>query len=215
MPAPAAAAALPFLAKAAGFAKGLFGIKGAAAAGAAAKGAAARAGIGVATQGGRRMAGNMLTSYLGGKPTLRNLAENYALDAGFGVLAGINSPGDIGDKLIAGTSVGLSGGLGGMVGTTAYGKLFNKGQMPTGLARQFTEFGGAAVGDEIGFAASEALQRMKGGGLSAYERQAMEGDRAYRNQIEEELLAKYGLLQGIPSTYSYGSDPFLQDNGLG
>ena len=162
----------------------------------------------------KRFAGDTMTKYLGGKVGPKSLAENFGLDAAFGVMAGINTPGDLGDKLIAGTSVGASGALGGVLGTTGYARLFNKGQMPTGIARQFTEFGGAMMGDEVGYAASEALQRMKGGGMSAYERMQVEGDRQYRNQIEEELLAKYGLLPGVPTQNTYLNDPFLSENGL-
>ena len=199
--------AIPFIAPLAGFAKGMLGVKGAAAAGAAAKGAAARAGA-------TRFAGDAMKNYLGGKVTPMRLAENFALDGVFGVMAGMNSPGDLGDKLIAGTTVGLSGGIGGMLGTTAYGKIFNKGRMPTGIARQMTEVGGAMLGDEVGFGLSESLQRLKGGGTTPYEKMAQEGNADQQQQIEREVLSKYGLLQGIPTGYHYGSDPFLVDNGL-
>ena len=206
--------AIPFIAPLAGFAKGLVGMKGAAAAGAAAKGAAARAAMGTGAKATSRFAGDALRSYLGGSPTAGRLAQNFALDAAFGVMSGLNAPGDIGDKLIAGTSVGLSGALGGIGLTSGYGKLFNKGRVPQGMTRMATEFGGNLLGDEVGFAASNALRRMKGGGTTPYEKMAMEGEMAQRAEIERDVLNRYGLLPSVPSPYHYG-DPFMADNGLG
>lgn len=162
---------------------------------------------------GKRMAGTAMRNYLGGDPTARRLAENFGLDAVFGVMAGMNTPGDLGDKLIAGTTVGASGALGGMLGTSAVGAL-RGGKMPTGFGRQMTEVGGSIIGDEVGFAASEGLQRLKGGGQTGYERMAAEGDQQYRQQLEEEFMRKYGLLPSVPSSLNYGQDLFMQENGL-
>ena len=162
---------------------------------------------------GKRMAGTAMRNYLGGDPTARNLAENFGLDAVFGVMAGMNTPGDLGDKLIAGTTVGTSGALGGMLGTSAVGAL-RGGRMPTGFGRQMTEVGGSIVGDEAGFALSEGLQRLKGGGQTGYERMAADGDQQYRQQLEEEFMRKYGLLPSVPSSLNYGHDYFMQENGL-
>ena len=162
---------------------------------------------------GKRMAGQALSNYLGGPATARNLAENFGLDAVFGVMAGMNTPGDLGDKLIAGTTVGTSGALGGMLGTSAVGAL-RGGRMPTGFGRQMTEVGGSIVGDEAGFALSEGLQRLKGGGQTGYERMAADGDQQYRQQLEEEFMRKYGLLPSVPSSLNYGQDYFMQENGL-
>tara|TARA_B100000073_G_scaffold201105_1_gene166501 strand:+ start:204 stop:866 length:663 start_codon:yes stop_codon:yes gene_type:complete len=212
---------LPLLGKVFAAAKGLLGAKKAAAAVKATQlgipgltAGATKAATGKGLIGGaKRFAGEAFTNYLGGKPTVKNLAENFGLDAVFGGLAAAQTPGDLGDKLIAGTTVGLSGGLGGMIGTTGYGKLFNKGQMPTGLTRQMTEVGGALLGDTVGMSVSDNLQRMKGGGLTAWEREAQQSDELYRKQLEQEILAKYGIL-GQPYQTGYGSDPFLVENGL-
>ena len=213
--------ALPFLGKAFAAAKGLLAAKKAAAVVKATQlgipgltAGATKAATGKGLLGGaKRFAGEAFTNYLGGKPTVKNLAENFGLDAVFGGLAAAQTPGDLGDKLIAGTTVGLSGGLGGMIGTTGYGKLFNKGKMPEGLTRQMTEVGGALLGDTVGMSVSDNLQRMKGGGLTAWEREAQQSDELYRKQLEQELLAKYGML-GQSYQTGYGSDPFLLENGL-
>ena len=162
---------------------------------------------------GKRMAGQAVTNYLGGPATAKNQAEKFGLDAVFGVMAGMNTPGDLGDKLIAGTTVGTSGALGGMLGTSAVGAL-RGGKMPTGFGRQMTEVGGSILGDEVGFAASEGLQRLKGGGQTGYERMAADGDQQYRQQLEEEFMRKYGLLPSVPSSLNYGQDYFMQENGL-
>ena len=73
--------------------------------------AAGKTGGAVASKGilgnAKRMAGDALYSYLGEKPTLGNLATNFGFDAGFGILQGITTPGDLGDKVIAGVSSGL------------------------------------------------------------------------------------------------------------
>ena len=187
-----------------------FGAGAKAAAGGAAKAAAG----GLAKKGlltnAKRFAGDAMTSYLGGAPNAQNLAANFGIDAAFGVMAGLQDPGDIGDKLIRGLTVGGSGALGGIGGTMGLAKL--TGKMPTGFARQATELGGAMLGDQIGYSMGDGLQRIKGGGMTAYEKQAMQQDALYKQQLEKELMAKYGI-NPIPSYNT--NDPFLASNGIG
>lgn len=141
----------------------------------------------------KRYAGDMMTDYLGGKPTVRNLAENFGLDAAFGVYAGFNEPGDLGDKVIRGLATAGSGGLGGAATTVGLSKL--TGKMPTGFARQATEFGGAMLGDQVGYSIADSLQRAKNSGLTAWEQEA--------------------LRQEMEMAYGQGGDPFLYEQGLG
>ena len=49
------------------------------------------------------------------------------------------------------------------------------------------------LGDMAGMGVSDSLLRAKGGGMTPYERQAAEGDAAYRKQIEDQIKAQYGI----------------------
>ena len=168
----------------------------------AAAGAAAKQGF---LQSGKRMAGNALTNYLGGKPTAGALADRFGMDAAFGVMQGVNTPGDLGDKLIAGTMSAGGGALGGIASVTGVGKLM--GKMPGDRMRGYLEMGGSVAGDMAGFSAGESIQRLKGGGTTPYEKQAMIADQQYRAQLEEEFRRQYGI-------GGYTQDPFLDGNGL-
>ena len=177
--------------------KGLFAAKkiaGAAGAATAATKAAAATGAkqGILGKAGR-MAGDVMKDYLGGSVTKKALLENFGLDAAFGVYAGMNEPGDIGDKVIRGLTTAGAGGLGGVGATVGLSKL--TGKMPTGFARQATEFGGAMLGDQVGYSIADSLQRAKNGGLTAWEQEA--------------------LKQEMEQMYAQGGDPFLYEQGLG
>jgi len=122
----------------------------------------------------------------------------YGPDALNTVAIAANTPGDMGDKLIAGISTGGSMALGG------YGA--------RKLLKGRGGFGGALVGDflggEFGYhtgnAASEALLRLKGGGTTPYDKL----DADYRRQLEQQILAQHGL-----AGYTI-DDMFLAQNGL-
>ena len=178
-----------------------------AAAGTAAKtaaGAAAKKGL---LAGTKRMAGDVMTKYLGGKPTVGALADRFGMDAFFGGLSALNTPGDLGDKLIAGTTTAAGGALGGIGAFGAVNKL--TGKVPTDRMRGYLEMGGSLVGDQVGFGVADNLMRIKGGGMTPYEKMAAEQDAAYRAQVDAEIRAHYGIPSGNIS------DPFLFDNGLG
>jgi hypothetical protein len=149
---------------------------------------------------GGRFAGNALKSlfkvpgtnqYMGkGELTLRLLPDIL-----FGGLEGAMTPGDIGDKLIAGTSTALGGSLGGL----GLGRLGGTNQvLGTGL-----DIGGSILGDFAGRAVGDQIQRGKdkvagGKGLTAYER-LNEKDREKLEQLIREdqtgrILAELGLL---------------------
>jgi hypothetical protein len=189
------AAAAPLLAKAGMFAKGLVGL-GAAKAGTSAlvtgamgKGLAARGAIGAATQGARKFAGNALASYMGpGGVTAGNVAANFAPDAVFGVMQGAMTPGDLGDKLIAGGSTAIGGALGGVGAVSALGKFGQQGG-----GRMLAEFGGGMLGDMVGQSAGDVVLRAKGGGTTPWEKVQQQGDQEYRQQLEREVLAAYGI----------------------
>ena len=54
----------------------------------------------------------------------------------------------------------------------------------------------------------DALQRLKGDGMTPYERLAAEGDIQRQREIEERLMQAYGLAGHRPL------DPFFAENGL-
>ena len=186
------------LASALGMAKGLAGIGyakgGAAAIGGFAKGAGARAAIGKAASGlgggsVKKFAGNALANYMGpGGVTAGNLAANFAPDAVFGVMQGAMTPGDLGDKIIAGGSTAIGGALGGVGAVSALGKFGQQGG-----GRMLAEFGGGMLGDMGGQMVGDQVLRAKGGGTTPWEKVQQDGDQEYRKQLEREVLAAYGI----------------------
>ncbi len=178
------------LASAVGMAKGLAG--GAAARQlaipgltAAAKGVGVRGGLGAA----KKFAGNALANYMGpGGVTAKNLATNFGMDAAFGLYQGAMTPGDLGDKLIAGVGTGVGGAVGGVGLVSALGKHKNNA-----IARMGAELGGNLVGDMGGQIISDQVLRAKGGGTTPWEKLQQQGDQQYRSEIERQMLAQLGI----------------------
>ena len=185
MPLPfAIPAAGALIGKAIGFAKGLTGIAGAAktAAGAAgiAKGAAARAAM-------PRMAGQILTNIpnrfatSGAMPkNLTETAMTFGPDVFFGGMAAAQTPGDFGDKLIAGSMSGLGGALGGVGLRGAIGSQ-NMG------VNVMSEMMGGVGGDMLGQGTADSLLRLKGGGTTPYEKMAA----VQQKELEQDILRRY------------------------
>ena len=96
------------------------------------------------------------------------------------------TPGDLREKLIAGTTTAVGGGIGGL-GTSALlpGKL--KTNM---LVRQPVEFAGGFAGDMVGQMVGDQAQRLTSpDGKTAYERL----DEQRRRLVEQQTLAAVGL----------------------
>jgi hypothetical protein len=132
-----------------------------------------------------------------GKITAGSLAGRFAPDAVFGALAAAQTPGDIGDKAIAFGASTLGGGLGG-AGLTALtrGKLGMVGEMVGG-------FGGDYLGMMAGDTLSRGKDRLMGGeGLTAWERMGAEQQSQYAQELEQQILAQYGLLPGTREQYA-------------
>ena len=116
----------------------------------------------------------------------------FGPDGVWAVVNAVQNPGDLTDKLIAGTTdfVGSAGtGL-------AFAAPFNK--RAPGVA-QGLDMLGSTVGMFGGMAVSEGMQRgkdkmMGGQGLSAYERANVQYEEQFRQQIMQELSAA-GLLR--------------------
>ena len=154
---------------------------------------AARTAAGTAIKGGlgsvKKFAGKALADYMGpGGVTAKNLATNFGMDAAFGIYQGAMTPGDLGDKLIAGVGTGVGGAMGGVGLVSALGKHKNNA-----IARMSAELGGNLVGDMGGQVVSDAVLRAKGGGTTPWEKLQQEGDQQYRSEIERQMLAQLGI----------------------
>ena len=206
--------ALPALAKALAFAKGVTGL------GKAASIAKNASMLGAFHKGAKvsRLAGDALakagtlvpksvgeaTKMIVGKDLYNNKGDllfRLAPDAVFGVMGGVMTPGDLGDKVIAGGTQFLGGGLTGIAagrGARALGM--------TQRAADMADMVGSVGGDFLGMAVGDQILRAKGGGMTPMEQQMMEQDALYRAQLEQEFLQKYGFNPAV--------DPVMASNGL-
>ena len=131
-----------------------------------------------------------------GTITAGSVAGRFAPDAMFGVLAATQTPGDAFDKATAFATSTLGGGLGG-AGVTAMtrGKLGFLGEMAGGM-------GGDMLGMQVGDAISRGKDKLMGGqGLTPYERMGAAEQQAFANDLENQILAQYGLLPGTREQY--------------
>ena len=117
---------------------------------------------------------------------LTDIIANFGIDAAFGVMQGVMTPGDLREKLIAGTSTAVGGAVGGLgLSATLPGKL--KTNM---LVRQPVELAGGFAGDFAGQAVGDFAQRITSpDGKTAYDRLAEEE----RRRVEQQTLATLGL----------------------
>ena len=139
-----------------------------------------------------RMAGTALNIgkglFKGMGPT--EIVGRLAPDALFGVMEGAMTPGDLGDKIIAGSGAAIGGAAGGL----ALGKL--GGNTPAGF---LLDMGGSIGGDMIGRMASDQVLRGKdaisgGKGRTPYEKMS---DKQMEELIQSgklQALAELGLL---------------------
>ena len=208
--------ALPALAKALAFAKGITGLGGAVKGGSATlaalgKGQAARMAAKKFAGDALAKAGTMVPKSVGeatkmvvGKDLYNNKGDllfRLAPDAVFGVMGGVMTPGDLGDKVIAGGTQFLGGGLTGIAA--------GRGARALGMgtrAADMADMVGSVGGDFLGMAVGDQILRAKGGGMTPMEQQMMEQDALYRAQLEQEFLQKYGFNPAV--------DPGMAANGL-
>ena len=117
---------------------------------------------------------------------IEDIAANFGIDAAFGVLQGVMTPGDLREKLIAGTSATIGGGLGGLTAAS----VLPKGMKQKQIFRQPVEIAGGFTGDMLGQMVGDQAQRLTSSdGKTAYERLADE----QRRQVEQQALAAYGI----------------------
>ena len=127
------------------------------------------------------------------------MALRVVPDIGFGVLAATQTPGDLGDKLIAGGTQALGGVTGGLLG----GKLGGSNQILSNML----DMGGSVAGDFAGMAVGDNAQRIKdrmmgGEGLTAWERMGAQEQAQYAQQLEQQILSQYGLIPGTREQYA-------------
>ena len=185
------------------------GVKTASAVGAAMKlGLAGKAAGGVAASTGARMASQSLANAafkggLGkaifGEMSKGQIAARLAPDLMFGGLAAATTPGDIGDKLIAGGASAVGGGLGGIA-------LGRAGERFGDTAGFLADMAGSYGGDYAGMMVGDSLQRgkdslMGGSGQTAYERMSAEQQAQFAEQIRRQTLAGAGLVPGVQDRY--------------
>ena len=162
-----------------------------------------------------RLAGKALQN--SGKFLINNMGQStgeIALrvvpDIGFGVLAATQTPGDLGDKLIAGSTQAAGGVLGGVAAGGLARKL-GAGNSIQNLA----DMAGSVGGDFAGMAVGDNLSRgkdllMGGSGQTAWERMGEQEQAAFAQNLEQQILAQYGMLPG--SREQYAVDP---SSGMG
>ncbi len=187
------------LASAFGAAKGLVG------------GAAARQlaipGLQVAAKGmAPRMAGDaMFKSGIGnavfGQMGKADIISRLAPDAIFGGMAALQTPGDIGDKLIAGSTSALGGGLGGIALSRGASRLGMNG-----MGNYLADMAGYVGGDMVGMGVGDTLMRGKdkiagGAGMTPYERMSAEQQKQFADQIRQQTLSGAGLVPGLQDRY--------------
>lgn len=131
--------------------------------------------------------------------TVGQAVDRFALDALMGGVYGAMTPGDFGDKLIAGTTSAVGGAVGGMALRGAWSPTSN-------LGIQLAEVGGSVGGDMLANGVSDGLLRMKGNGSTPYEKMAAEQQKELERQIMQNFMSGKG---GYPS-----SNPYVQDNGI-
>ena len=138
-------------------------------------------------------------------------------DIGFGVLAAAQTPGDLGDKLIAGSTQAAGGILGGVGAAGAIRKI-GGGQSLQNLA----DMGGSVAGDFAGMAVGDNLSRgkdllMGGKGQTAWERMGEQEQAKFAEELKGQILAQYGLLPGTREQYAQQPGLMVRytDEGLG
>jgi len=155
--------------------------------------------LGAVAKGGR-FAGDAI-KYLFKGMGKGEIAMRVAPDLMFGGIEAAMTPGDIGDKIIAGTGSALGGSLGGV----ALGKLGGPGALGTVL-----DMAGSIGGDMVGREGASLLLRGKdklggGQGLTPYEKMSEQQQLQMLQAGKTQALAEMGLLPG--NYQEYLTDP--------
>jgi len=189
----------------------MLGVGGAKAAAAKGLGAGVNAaGKFASLQGPRMAASGAFKTGLGnavfGNMSKGQIINRLAPDAFFGGVAALQTPGDFGDKLIAGSASALGGSIGGLA-------LGRAGQRFGDTAGFMADMAGSVGGDMVGMSVGDTLMRGKdslsgGIGQTPYERMSADQQAQFAEQIRRQTLAGVGLVPGV-------RDQFMYENGLG
>ena len=118
------------------------------------------------------------------------LAVRLGTDLLGGTITGAMTPGDLGDKLIAGATDAAAGSLGGLVA----GKLGGKGALGT-MADMAGSYGGAMAAMPVGDELIRMKDRLSGGkGQTGYEKAGEEQQKMMEDAIKQQVLMQYGML---------------------
>lgn len=135
---------------------------------------------------GRGLTPGGFAKNLGVPMTKTDIAMTVAPDLLFGGMAAAMTPGDLGDKAIAGLG-SAAGGIAGGLGTR--GLLGPK----SNLGILGSEMVGGMVGDQVGMGIADNIIRAKNGGMTPMEQQYAAQDEAYKQQLYDQFLAENGL----------------------
>lgn len=131
------------------------------------------------------------------------LKVRLGMDAIGGLTAGAMTPGDLGDKVIAGLTDTAMSSVGGL----AAGRLGGSNELLGTMLDMGGSMGGSLASMPVADSAIRMKDKLSGGmGETAWEKQGREQEALARAQMEKEILSK--LL-------NRGGDPFLYENGLG
>lgn len=153
-----------------------------------------------------RFAGNALKSLVKDIPK-EELLLRLGQDALGGAMAAAYTPGDLGDKLIAGTASTLGGAAGGL----ALGKFGGPGIVGVGL-----DMGGSIAGDILASRLGEEVMKGKSyaqgeGYKTPWDKMGDEQQQILANQIRNDVLRQYGLMvPGAPVEYAMAPDSTMQ-----
>ena len=145
----------------------------------------------------RRFAGNAL-KFLTKDIGRGEMAARLSMDALGGLMAAAYTPGDLGDKLIAGTASTLGGATGGLV----LGKL-GSGNPMLGTALDFAgSIGGDMAASVLGEQVMKGKSALQGEGFrSPYQKLNEEQQRQLAEAVRADVMRQYGLI--APSTIAY------------
>ena len=129
------------------------------------------------------------------------MTARLSMDALGGLMAAAYTPGDLGDKLIAGTASTLGGAAGGL----ALGKL-GAGNPMLGTALDFAgSIGGDMAASMLGEQVMKGKSALQGEGFrSPYQKLSDEQQKQLAEAIRADVMRQYGLI--APGTIAY-ADP--------
>lgn len=158
-----------------------------------------------------RMAGSAiaktpaLLKWLRGGASNTDLALRLGMDGAGAVMNAAMTPGDIGDKILTGvTDLGMSS-VGGLVAARPFVKNPGIGNIADMVGSMAGAYGSMPVSEKL----LQAKDKLTGGrGETPWEKMGREEQQRYAAELENQILAQYGLL------YPRSSD-YLNPGGLG